>query len=136
MNVENLTKLYEVGQKILRERLPIGFGEWDCGTFACLSGWYGRECELHPADAAIEYASIFGISDTDGDQLFNLASDVHGVKQHPADVPGPAAYAELERRMEYLADLIVKAGGTVPDSTPKRVGIPACVREIFETEAA
>jgi hypothetical protein len=61
---------------------------------------------------------------------------LHNVKTHPADRPGPAAYAELERRMKYLAGLIREAGGTVPSDKPKYTGLPQCVRDILEMEVA
>jgi hypothetical protein len=131
VNIENLTKLYEVGQKILRERLPLGFGHWDCETFCCLGGWYERETgvDIETSWPPGSRANVhFGINFASACQLFGTGTS--------GQTPSPEAYVELERRMEYLAGLIRSAGGTVPAEKPKHTGLPKCVRDILETEVA
>lgn len=130
MNVENLTKLYRVGQRILRERLPIGFGELDCGTFACLAGWYLRETgEEEHVHAYVNFgpSEHFGTTGKQTQKLFRAAHFPH----EQANEPGPEAYAELEKRMAYLAGLIREAGGSVPGD-----GLPDIVRDLFRVEEA
>jgi hypothetical protein len=136
VNVDNLQKLYRVGQKILSDRRPFGFGRWlptqhECGTFCCFAGNYWIENDIDITKEAAEMTLTVWLDDhfgTSRDKSVALFDAAGG----PADRPGPEAYVELERRMEFLAGLIREAGGTVPGEKTKHVGLPASVREIFE----
>ena len=139
--LQNLKNLLALGERLLRERKnDLGFGLWDCGTYACLAGHYGREYRIDKeVYADMHWARAhFGLSDPletldidpandEWDRLFGTGflsgaglSDI----RTPGNVPGEAAYVELERRMEYLRKLIA-------ERSPKRDAIPASVRAIF-----
>jgi len=120
MNIVNLRKLREVGQGVLDRRDgDLGFGQWDCGTFACLLGHYCRETDYEltsddPNLIFISAAEHFNISPNQTKGLFQsagAAERVDGIPVWPvmADHPGPEAYTVLEGRLGYLDKLISKA---------------------------
>ena len=116
----NLRNLLAVGERILAERLPIGFGRFDCGTFACFLGWYDRIQGTRLQDEAGFEEGHFDITSDDWSELFGWT--------HEDYWPGLAAYASLEARLVYLRQLIA-------DREPKFTGLPSMVRALFEGEA-
>lgn len=130
MNAEqlyNCRNLYRVAEKIIREQLPFGFGTYDCGAYACWSGWYGREYGVSSSAAMIEYKTLFGLN------WEREASPMMGQQRlgcGPADKPGSEAYAELARRMTILAGIIAREEAKI------HTAIPESVLSIFKGEAA
>jgi hypothetical protein len=105
--------------------LPLGFSDVDCGSYACLLGWYERHTGENSVYVWAMPREHFGISEEDADLLFRAVKELNaeGASLNPAaDRPGPAAYAELERRLIYLRKLIA-------ERQPK--GMPDSVRAIF-----
>jgi len=125
----NLRNLLAVGERILAERrMDIGFGLWECATYACLIGHYGHAEDVSLSDYAHSNwrCKHFGIDDTQDNLLFlqGFCNSIAGV----ASEPGPEAYAELERRLTFLRHLIA-------EREPKFTGLPSMVRALFEGEA-
>lgn len=121
MNIENLIQLRQVGQDVLDRRDgSLGFNKWDCGTYACLLGHYGRATNYHlwrglsdGATLGPVYANAalhFGITARQARALFKGNIIIH----REAGSPSPEAYKELQRRMKYLDKLIARAVRALP----------------------
>lgn len=122
MSLENLKALREVGRTLLDEPRTntLGFGEWDCGTFACFAGHYERAHRvglIAGNSIGIQNTILehFGLSEKQATDLFGCFHSSHFG-------PGREAYRELERRMVILDRIIAQRE------------MPESVREIFEAE--
>jgi len=125
MNIENLKTLSEVGHRVVRGRLPFDFNNWECGTTACLAGWYARLTDFKlPAFKLHVHESLqqhFGITPEQSYMLFNPAfiqeqgwrCDSNGQMyfQESEDV-----YKVLSDRLEWLDDQIYKAEKASPNN--------------------
>ena len=152
MHLENLKHLRVVGQKILDENLPIGFGDWDCGTHACLGGYYARftadftlEDVSSPAMMAGELlAQHFEIPYLDAARLFS--PDIHRpwnrwaneddqmVYLLTGNQPGARAVQLLQQRMRLLDDYIIEAEKLALEDVAARK-LPLVITEIFAAPA-
>lgn len=117
MNLERMQALRDVAQDVLdRRSYDLGFGEWDCGTYACLWGHFKR---VHPA---IGYATdrYFEIDENMAHELFRAMPEYGDWKpKETGNEPGDAAYAELERRIEIIDWLIAEELAKQPVELPK-----------------
>lgn len=107
MNLQNLYNLRSVARGLLanpKMHEILGFGQWDRGTYACLWGHYERTYETRTSFWDLN--EHFGITEAGVGRLFYRAAASGNAD---ADSPGPAAVAELRRRLTLIDELIAKA---------------------------
>ena len=97
-HLRNLRRLLRIGDDLLKSRPSnFGFGDTDCGAYACLIGHYLR---AHgPNEPYRDWCEIFGLRDDTAERLFGYGYH-HG--NPDADEPGEEAFAELERRLQIV----------------------------------
>jgi hypothetical protein len=123
--LQNLRGLLDTGERILANPIAcaLGFGQIDCGSYACFIGWHvrynGNEDGLlrayYNGNLGFDIDTVkkhFAITMREFDQIFGAVIDIndeYGAELDPrADHPGPEAYVELRRRLAFLRELIAK----------------------------
>lgn len=115
MNVRRLKKLLKIGETILRKNLPMGFNAegFDCGSYACWGGYYCRQTRGGQKMRNLDVlAAHFDIPFQDVTQVLGVswATDAPDEAGHP----GPAARAELAKRINTLRSMLA------PQKEPSR----------------
>jgi hypothetical protein len=110
--IANLKMLLAVGELVVREKRPVGFGDYDCGTYACLLGYYQRRTAAFTGKACTYWSpqvhEHFGLSEQQAEVLFGESNIERGLPLFKRDgnEPGPIADEELQQRLTFLRQLI------------------------------